>query len=70
MYLILSIEVHHAATRVVTDRHTHTHTDTQTHMATTVTLAAHARRGNQYRELWYMQRIKEMLRFCCIFYTT
>ena len=32
-------------THTHTDRHTHRHTDTQTHRTTTVTLAAHARRG-------------------------
>ena len=31
--------------RISGDRHTHTRTDTQTHRTTTVTLAAHARRG-------------------------
>ena len=43
-YLSLSVEVHYAATRAVTDRQTDGQTDRQTDTASTVTLAAHVRR--------------------------
>ena len=41
----MSIEVHHAIARAVTDRHTQRQTDRHTDKVTTVTLAAHAHRG-------------------------
>ena len=49
MYLSLTVEMNHVATRVVTDRQTETdrQTDRQTHTHTppTVTLTVHAHRG-------------------------